>query len=846
MLRNRKINPKSDLRSAIGVNHKNIRQLAQGSMGGSFNTREYFHGKTPSFVNSMKYTFLILAFLVPLVLLVISLNNPAYLILLVAVAAQYLGLIAERWYFFADANHPQNFFVIRETEKRIKRFKCYLARFGKLMNSKNHTDSAPTSIIKVSSLMQGSKKEASKQTWLKARVPYGQTEVFRFGNVNVDDWEGKVNAWPLDEGLIDYVDNDYEHEDGNKFANANIIAGKEKIDIALLESFHEKGGSEANVATGYHAIEFLLWGQDLNEDPKSAGKRAYTDFVKVKDLQEIVADWQPNQDNYRKAFMALDENEALRRMLFGMGSLSLGELAGERINVALLAHSQEDEHSCFSDNTHIDISENARGIKNIFTGSYTRTDGTIIKGASLSQLVAVKDSKLAMNLEDKFQSTEKSIDLLVKAAANGEHFDQQIASSNKTGNMRVKAVINALRSQTVDIESVSKALGIKNLNPENSDSFSEGVKAEGKATLSYKEHEVVFKDGKTYSLQTPVLAFKDLNYGELSKDVLTSVRTAPVMIGLGLLEAIKEEDIYALADENDDNNDGISGRPNKVWDVKRQQTVLGRFGWKANQPNIEQQSAGAFLGDMGITSDLFPKQNCTSKQVDCSKAAHGGSPEISAEILDKVVFYASTLAVPARRNSSDPEVLKGEKLFKKVGCDSCHTTTFKTGELEGFPELSNQTIHPYTDLLLHDMGEGLSDNRPDFEATGRRMEDSTSVGQWQHYGEQFAIAGNNSLFFNEADEAKEVFVNKLYQASQKISLKNLRVPIYGKKDAKGVTHAAPYKLEAWRSGQSLAQVRAGVTSIQSILEQGKVLDWLEKNKSWSTGRTVQEHFRNIQ
>ena len=339
--------------------------------------------------------------------------------------------------------------------------------------------------------------EASKQAWLKARVPYGQTEVFRFGNANVDDWEGKVNAWPLDEGLIDYVDNDYEHEDGNKFSKANIIAGTEIIDMALLESFHEKGGSEANVATGYHAVEFLLWGQDLNTNPKLAGTRAYTDYMKgekctngscerrgqylntaakllVKDLQEIVADWQPNQDNYRKAFMALEEKEGLRRMLFGMGSLSLGELAGERINVALLAHSQEDEHSCFSDNTHTDIAENARGIKNIFLGSYARVDGSVVKGASLAKLLMVKDSELSKALEEKFNNTENSINALVTAAVNGEHFDQQISNTNKAGNLRVKAVINSLRNQTVDIESMSKALGINSLNPENSDSFAKG------------------------------------------------------------------------------------------------------------------------------------------------------------------------------------------------------------------------------------------------------------------------------------------------------------------------------------------------------------------------------------
>ncbi|MEB8432736.1 peptidase [Cocleimonas sp. KMM 6892] len=338
--------------------------------------------------------------------------------------------------------------------------------------------------------------KAAKQAWLAARVPYGQTEVFRFGNPNVDEWEGQVNAWPLDEGLIDYVASNYEHEDGNQFAAANIVSGKEKIDAALLKSFHEKGGSEANVATGYHAIEFLLWGQDLNKDPKSAGTRSYTDYAKgkdctngncdrraeyltaaaqllVTDLQDMVADWQADKDNYRATFMKLSEKEALRRMLFGMGSLSLGELAGERINVALLAHSQEDEHSCFSDNTHTDIAENARGINNVFNGRYSRIDGTTIKGASLAQLVEAKDKKLSDSLKTKLTTTENKINAIVKAANSGEHFDQQIKSENKAGNARIQAVIESLRNQTVDIEATAKVLGISNLNSETSESFSQ-------------------------------------------------------------------------------------------------------------------------------------------------------------------------------------------------------------------------------------------------------------------------------------------------------------------------------------------------------------------------------------
>ena len=337
-------------------------------------------------------------------------------------------------------------------------------------------------------------QEAAKQAWLAARIPYGQTEVFRFANPNVDDWEGKVNAWPLDEGLIDYVDTSYEHEDGNKFGQANIISGKEAITSELLASYHEKGGSEANVATGYHAIEFLLWGQDLNKNAKDAGTRPFTDYAKgddctnencdrrgqylstatdllIKDLEEIVADWAPGSDNYRKTFLALDENEAIRRMLFGMGSLSLGELAGERINVALLAHSQEDEHSCFSDNTHNDIAENARGIQNIFTGTYKRPNGEVISGASLSALVASKDAKLSKSLVTKLATSQSNAAEVVKAADSGVAFDQQILPENTAGNARIQTVIDALRAQTADIEASAAVLGIDSLNSETSDSF---------------------------------------------------------------------------------------------------------------------------------------------------------------------------------------------------------------------------------------------------------------------------------------------------------------------------------------------------------------------------------------
>ena len=243
----------------------------------------------------------------------------------------------------------------------------------------------------------------------------------------------------------------------------------------------------------------------------------------------------------------------------------------------------------------------------------------------------------------------------------------------------------------------------------------------GEATprLDYSEIQGQFKNGEAYTLLQPKLLLDDLHYGPMHSQTQFSVRVAPAMIGLGLLEAIPEADILANADPEDKDTNGISGRPNQVWDIDKQQTILGRFGWKANQPTVAQQTAAAFNGDMGITSELFPAASCTSHQTACQPLPDGGKPEITPAILEKVVFYASMLAVPARRTPQDDTVAQGQKLFTQVGCGQCHIPAFKTGAKEGFPELEYQTIQPFTDLLLHDMGEGLADNRADFLADGR-------------------------------------------------------------------------------------------------------------------------------
>lgn len=246
-----------------------------------------------------------------------------------------------------------------------------------------------------------------------------------------------------------------------------------------------------------------------------------------------------------------------------------------------------------------------------------------------------------------------------------------------------------------------------------------GIAPEGKVRLRYSSVPVRFADGTEMQLRKPQLDISQLGYGPMHPDVRVSARVAPPMIGLGLLEAISEADILAQADPDDANDDGISGRANQVWDRAEQRTVLGRFGWKAGQPSLNQQNAEAFANDMGLTTTLIAHDNCTDAQSDCLVAVNGGVPEVSDNILASVLFYSRNLGVPARRDVDAPEVLKGKGLFHQAGCQQCHTPRFTTAADAAEPELANQVIRPYTDLLLHDMGEGLADGRDEFLATGR-------------------------------------------------------------------------------------------------------------------------------
>lgn len=348
-------------------------------------------------------------------------------------------------------------------------------------------------------------QDAAKSAWRAARIPYQQTEVYRFGNAIVDEWEGRVNAWPLDEGLIDYVDTGYygSESDENPLFRANIIAnakimvnGKE-IDASnitpefLAGTLHEAGKSEANVATGYHAIEFLLWGQDLNLTGKGEGARSYTDFdlknctngncyrrseylnaatsLLVTDLEEMVANWKA--DGKARESLEKDPNASIATILTGMGSLSYGELAGERIKLGLLLHDPEEEHDCFSDNTHISHYYDAKGIQNVYLGSYTRIDGSVVSGASVSELVSAKDPKIDMELKAKLSATMTAMTAMKTRAETVEAYDQMIGDGNKDGNAVVQATVDRLVDQTRSIERAVNILGLKKLEIEGSDSL---------------------------------------------------------------------------------------------------------------------------------------------------------------------------------------------------------------------------------------------------------------------------------------------------------------------------------------------------------------------------------------
>lgn len=344
----------------------------------------------------------------------------------------------------------------------------------------------------------------ARKAWIDARPAYQQTEAFRFGNKAVDDLEGRVNAWPLDEGLIDYVDAKYgDSSDENPYYNANVIANPKikigrktvdatKINAKLLNSLQEVGEVEANVAIGYHAVEFLLWGQDLNGTGPGAGNRPATDYVQgagcthgncdrradylravtallVEDLGNMEKLWEA-KGKARAALMKKKGASALAPILTGIGSLSYGELAGERMKLGLILHDPEEEHDCFSDNTHNSHYFNIVGMSEIWRGRYKRLDGTVVQGPSIKAYAEAKASDQAEKLTDLFSETLSKAQAMKDKADSGMAYDQMIGEGNAEGNKAVQDVIDALVAQTRGVEAVTAKLGLK-ITVEGSDSL---------------------------------------------------------------------------------------------------------------------------------------------------------------------------------------------------------------------------------------------------------------------------------------------------------------------------------------------------------------------------------------
>jgi putative iron-regulated protein len=345
---------------------------------------------------------------------------------------------------------------------------------------------------------------AAREAWRSAREPYMQTEVFRFGNSIVDEWEGKVNAWPLDEGLIDYVEGQHGAEsDSNPYYRANVIAnrrldvGGKSVDASVInrkviQSLHEVGGVEANVATGYHAVEFLLWGQDLNGTGPGAGDRPWTDYSRTNcthgncdrraqyltaasDL--LVADlaWMARQfapgGQARAILTKGGPDTGTSAILTGLGSLSYGELAGERMKLGLLLHDPEEEHDCFSDNTHNSHYYDIVGMRSVYDGRYVRIDGRLVQGPSLAALVGEVAPDLQREMAAKLEATLAAARRLKERAETKERYDQMIGPNNPEGNAVVQAVIDGLVDQTRTLERIVAALKLKPVKFEGSDSL---------------------------------------------------------------------------------------------------------------------------------------------------------------------------------------------------------------------------------------------------------------------------------------------------------------------------------------------------------------------------------------
>ena len=353
---------------------------------------------------------------------------------------------------------------------------------------------------------------SARAAWIAARIPYMQTEAYRFGNAIVDDWQDRVNSWPLDEGLIDYVASAYgadspENElyTANVIANTSLTIGGKKLDTSkitkelLSDQLQEAGGVEANVATGYHAVEFLLWGQDLNGTGPGNGNRPASDYdlkkcshgncarraeylrtatdLLVDDLAFMAAQWAPGGEARKKLMDGSDE-AGLTAIMTGLGSLSYGELAGERMKLGLMIHDPEEEHDCFSDNTHASHFFDALGIRNVYIGRYRRADGSLVQGPSVSDLVKAKSPEVDAEMRAKLDATMDAMNTLYLRALTTESYDQMIGEGNDAGNAVVQHAVDALLDQTKSLERAVATLDLKAIEFEGSESLDNPQKVE--------------------------------------------------------------------------------------------------------------------------------------------------------------------------------------------------------------------------------------------------------------------------------------------------------------------------------------------------------------------------------
>ena len=345
----------------------------------------------------------------------------------------------------------------------------------------------------------------ARAAWLAARIPYQQSEAYRFGNSIVDDWEGRVNAWPLDEGLMDYVDMGYGGPtDENELAALNVVANPilmiagVQVDATVItpaliaDTLNNADEVGTNVARGYHAIEFFLWGQDLNGTGPGAGNRPYTDYVVgdgctngncdrrvdylraatdllVADLTEMAGNWAEG-GAARIAVMA-DETAGISAILTGMGSLAYGEQAGQRMRLGLLLNDPEEEHDCFSDNTYNSHYYDGLGMQNVYLGRYVRVDGTVVEGPSLSALVAAADPALDLEMQTKLTATMTALSAIKVAAEGGMAYDMMLAAGNTQGEALIMGGVNGLIDQTKTVERIVTALGLDQIEFEGSDSI---------------------------------------------------------------------------------------------------------------------------------------------------------------------------------------------------------------------------------------------------------------------------------------------------------------------------------------------------------------------------------------